>query len=845
MAFLENTLQDLRFGARALAKTPGVTSIAALSLALGIGANTAIFSLIDSVLLRMLPVHDPQELVLLTDPTANGVSIGTQGPIKSNLSYGEFEHIRDRQQVFQSMYAAESSTDRVSATVDGGSLEDVRPRLVSGSYFPMLGVNALLGRTFTAADDATPHSAPYAVISYAFWDKRFGRSADALGKTVKIGKASLTIIGVAPPRFFGETVGQAPDLWIPIMMEPDVKPGRDWLHDDESKVTRVMWLQVMGRLKPGVNLKQAQANISVVFQQILSGYQVPGLTPEQRRNQLDQKLQLHEGGRGANSLRDDFAQPLLVLMTVVGMVLLIACANIANLLLARAAGRQKEIAIRLAMGAGRLRLGLQLLTESLLLSAMGGAVGLLFAAWGSRVLLRVVSSGPDTVALDIHTDARVLGFTAALAILTGILFGLAPAFRATHVEVASTLKENSRGVMGGGSRVSLGKVLVMTQIAISLLLLIGSGLFIRTLRNLENVQLGYAREKMVLIDVDSTTAGYEGATAADLYNRLLDEIRAIPGVKSATFSQNGLFSGSESGTQLDVEGYTPAKKGDTGSRFDSVGPDYFSALGIPILRGREIGRQDTKAAASVCVINQTMAKEFFDGRDPLGKHLKDIYPGSKAQFEIVGVVQNVRDHKLRGDIPRRFYVPAAQGLPEVPEGVIFEIRTIADPGGVVSAVRRKFQAIDKSLPVGTPLTMDQLMDRQLLQERVIAQLSTFFGGLALLLASMGLYGVLSYAVARRTNEIGIRMAIGAERRMVVWMILRETIVLVAAGGLVGIGASMGLARLVSSRMFGVSAGDPLTMVVAGTTLAVVAMSAACFPALRAAQVDPMVALRVE
>ncbi|MBZ5620516.1 MAG: ABC transporter permease [Acidobacteriia bacterium] len=845
MSIFENTLQDLRFGARTLAKNPGVTAIAALSLALGIGANTAIFSLIDTVLVKMLPVREPQELVLLTDPTAQGVSIGSQGPERSSLSYGEYEHIRERQQVFQGMFAAESSLDRVSATVDGGSPEDVYPRLVSGSYFSVLGVNPLLGRAFTAADDQAPHNAPYTVISYGYWDKRFGRSTGVLGKVVKLGKASLTIIGVAPPRFFGETVGQSPDLWIPMMMEPDLKPGRDWLHDDESNVTRVMWLQVMGRLKPGVNLKQAQANIAVVFQQILSGYQVPGLSAEQRRNQLEQRLQLRPGGEGANSLSDDFGQPLLVLMTVVGLVLLIACANIANLLLARAAGRQKEIAVRLAMGAGRMRLGLQLLTESLLLSAIGGVVGLLFAMWGSYLLLRVVSSGPNPIPLEVHTDMRVLGFTAAVSIVTGILFGRAPAFRAARVEVASTLRENSRGVMGGGGRISVGKVLVAAQIAISLLLLIGSGLFIRTLRNLEKVELGYAREKLVLTDVDATSAGYRGAAAANLYTRLLEEIRAIPGVKSATFSQNGLFSGSESGTQLYVEGYTPPKPGQSGARFDQVGPDYFAALGIPILRGREIGRQDTAASTPVTVINRTMAKEFFDGRDPLGKHIKDLFPGSTAQFEIVGVAEDVRDHNLRGKVARRFYVPATQGLPVVPEFVNFEIRTIADPGSVVAAVRRKFQSIDISLPIGTPATLDELVGRQLLQERIIAELSTFFGALALLLASMGLYGVLSYAVARRTNEIGIRMAIGAEQRTVVWMVLRETLVLVAVGAAMGIGASMGLARLVASRMFGVGAGDPLTIVAAGATLTVVAMFAACFPAMRAAKVDPMVALRVE
>jgi len=842
---LENTLQDLRIGARSLRKNPVITAIAALSLALGIGANTAIFSLIDAVLVKMLPVERPNELVLLTDPNSHGVSIGTESGVRQLLSNGEYQHIRDGQQVFQGMYAAESDVERVSASIDGGAPEDVHPRLVSASYFAVLGVSPAIGRAFSPADDQAPHNAPYAVISYAYWNNRFGGRPDVLGKIVKTAKASLAIIGVAPQGFFGETVGQPTDLWVPLMMEPDLKPGRDWLHDDESTVERVMWLQVMGRLKPGVTMKQAQAAISVLYQQILSGYRVPGLDAEHRREQLDQKLQLHPGARGANALSEQFAQPLMVLMTLVGLVLLIACANIANLLLVRAAGRKKEIAIRLAMGAGRLRLSSQLLTESLLLAAFGGAAGVLFASWGTRVLLRLVSSGPDPVALEIHTDARMLAFTAALAIVTGILFGLAPAFRAARVNVASTLKENTRAVSGSGSRVSFGKVLVVVQIAVSLLLAIGAGLFVRTLRNLQNVHLGYARDRLVQFSIDATTAGYKSAPAANLYLRLLDEIRAIPGVKNATFSQNGFFSGSESGTRLYVEGYTPAKPGQTNARFDNVGPDFFSSLGVPILRGREIGRQDTGASTPVCVINQTMAHDFFDGRDPLVKHIKDLFPGSKGEYEIVGVAQDVRDHNLRGNIPRRFYVPAAHGLPDVPEFVNFQVRTLADPSGVVSAIRRSVRQIDPALPIGSIRTLGELVDDRVRQERIVAQLSTFFGLLAMLLASVGLYGVLSYAVARRTNEIGIRMAMGAQHSAVVWLILRETLLLVAIGAVIGIGSAAALGKLVASRMYGVTPSDPLTTAAAAAVLTVIAMFAACFPALRAARVDPMIALRVE
>ncbi len=844
MPALDRTLQDLRFAARTLGKNRGITAIAVLSLALGIGANTAIFSLIDTVLVKSLPVHDPRELVILTDPSAAGVSAGSQSGTRSLLSYGEYEHIRDRQQVFSDMYASQSYADRISASIDGGAPEDVHARLVSGSYFHVLGVEPIIGRVFTHADDRAPHDAPYAVISYSYWDRRFARSAGVLGKVITLGKASLKVIGVGPPGFFGETVGDAPDLWIPIMMQPDVQPGRDWLHDDERTVMRIMWLQAMGRLKPGVTLQQAQANVSVVFQQLMSSYAVPGLSDDQRREQREQKLQLHPGGRGASELRESYAQPLYVLMTIVGLVLLIACANIANLLLARATGRQKEIAIRLALGAGRLRLARQLLTESLLLAAAGGALGVLFAAWGSRILVRMVARGSESMVLNVHPDTRVLAFTAVLALLTGLLFGLAPALRATRVELAPALKENSRGVTGG-SRASLGKVLVVAQIALSLLLLVGSGLFIRTLRNLQNVQLGFPRDKLLVVGIDSLSAGYQGPAALDLYNRLLDDIRAIPGVKNATYSQNGLYTGSDSGTRLYVEGYPPPKGGGTGTRFDQVGPDFFAALGVPLLRGREITRQDTANSTPVCVINQTMASDFFANRDPLGKHIEDLFPGSNAQYEIVGVARDIRSNALRGKVPRRFFVPTAHPMGGPVSFVNYVIRTAAEPGSVLSAVRRKIRQTDRSLPITNADTLDELVDRRIRTERVIAQLSTFFGLLALLLASVGLYGVLSYAVARRTNEIGIRIAVGAGERTVMWMILRETLVLVLVGAILGGAGAAALARLVSSRMFGVTPGDPATMAAAALVLALVALLAAVFPARRAARVDPMAALRVE
>ena len=846
MPILQDIVQDLRFGIRTLAGHPATAAIAVLSLALGIGANTAIFSLIDSVLVKSLPVENPRELVLLSDPSAAGVGIGSSRGERGLFSFQEFQHIRASQRVFQGMFAAQSSAERVNASVDGGATERLVARLVTGSYFPVLGIHALVGRTFTAEDDQVEGNAPLAIVSHRYWTTRFGASAGALGKVIRIRNASLTIVGVAPSGFFGETVGEAPDVWIPMTMQPAVSPGRVWLHDDEDSVERVMWLHVMGRLKPGVTLQQAQANISVVWQQLLAGYRVPGLTAEEHKNQLDQRVKLTPAGRGASQLRADFAEPLYVLMAVVGLVLLIACANVANLLLARAAARQKEIAVRLAVGAGRGRLAMQFLTESVLLAALGGAASAPLAVWGTGILLRVASSGPQPLPVEIHVDLRVLGFTAALALLTGILFGLAPALRAVRVNVGPILKDSSRGVTSGGRRVSLGKALVVAQIAISLLLLIGAGLFLRTLGNLHRVDIGYPREKLLLVDIDGVSAGYKDHAAADLYLRLQEEIRSIPGVRSVTFSENGLFRGFESGTRLDVEGYTAPPGAGTGTRFDQVGPGYFSALGIGILRGREIGPRDTAASTPVCVINQAMAKDFFAHREPLGQHIRDIFPGSPARpCEIVGVTADVRDHTLRGNIQRRFYAAATQGVGQIPPGVVFEIRTFAEPGGVAAALRQRLRTFDTSLTVPDPQTLDSLLDQLLNTERIVAQLSAFFGALALLLAAVGLYGVLAYAVERRTNEIGIRMALGAERRAVVWLVLRETLAVLAVGVALGAGAAMGLARLVASRMYGVAPSDPLTIGVAAGTLAVVAMAAACFPAMRASRVDPMVALRME
>ncbi|MGB9454449.1 MAG: ABC transporter permease [Bryobacteraceae bacterium] len=836
--------QDVVYGVRMLAKSPGYSAVAVLSLALGIGANTAIFSLIDSVILKMLPVRNPQELVALSDPTESGVWIGTSDGERSILSTREFEGLRDRAQTFAGVLAAQAQLDRRNASVNGEPPEEIHTRLVSGNYFTVLGADALAGRAFSASDERGPGSAPYAVLSYSYWQRRFGGAFSAIGAHMRVAKADLTVIGVAPPNFHGEQIGAAPDAWIPLDMQPQLMPGRMWLEDDPGHIAeKVMWLQVIGRLKPGVTRQQAQANVDVVFKQLVA--EEFSVLSRSQPSILKQNLKLHDAGNGVSSLRGDFADPLYVLMAVVALVLLIACANVANLLLARATARQKEIGVRLALGAGRARVVRQFLVESLVLAVAGGLAGAAFAAAGVKLLVRMVSSGSDPLVLDVRPDLKVLLFTAGVCLFTGLIFGLAPAWQSSRVNVSRTLKEAGRGLTGSSARIGLGKLLVTGQIAISVMLLIGAGWFVRTLRNLENVDLGYSRDRLILVGVDLLSAGYSGDRLPVAYEALRDRLARIPGVRAVTYSENGLFSGSESGDEISVEGYTSKKPGDLSAAFDRVGSGYFASVGIPMLLGRDIGPQDVASSESVCVVNETFAKFYFGGSSPIGKHVTDEFPDNRKTFTIVGVARDARDHSLSREVFRRFYLAARQPLDGFSPGMHYEIRTAGDPAPVIEASRKAILAFDPAIHVGTPRTMEALLDDSLRQQRIIAQLSTAFGALALVLAAIGLYGVLSYGVARRTNEIGIRMALGAQGGSVVRMILRETAVLIAIGLVIGVPASLACAKLVQSKLFGLKPADPLTLSVALGVLVAVALASGWFPARRAAKVDPLVALRYE
>jgi len=844
-AWTETLLKDLRYAARQFARNPVFTAVAVASLAIGIGANTAIFSVLDSAMLKSLPVRDPHSLVMLTDPDSAGVDSGLESGERALLSYAEFAQLRDHLTTFESLCVAQSQMLRFQARIAGGQQEESHGRLVSEEYFSVLGVDPAIGRFFTRDDAKSPGEDPYAVISYDYWRKRCGGNVSALGTPIKLFGATLTVIGVAAPGFTGESVGEVPDFWIPMMMQTSVMPGRDWLHEDLSKdLAKVMWLHAFGRLKPGVTRQRAQTEIDVLFKNMLETGYPTTLDAETRKQAMDQRLKLHDARTGAFGGREGFTQQLEVLLGASIVVLLIACINVANLLLARAAARSKEVGVRLSIGASRLRLIRQFLTESLVLSVLGGAAGLLVAWGSSRALVLLLSERRDTFVLSGSLDLRVLVFTTAVTLVTGLLFGLVPALRSTRVNLNDSLRDSGR-TTASGSKLNLAKGLVIVQVALSLLLVAGAGLFLRTLWNLQSVDLGYAKEHLLLISTDGTSGGYKDAGLSNLWRDLTERLRALPGVQGATYSTNGLFSGSESNDEIEVEGFTPSKNEEKEARFDRVGPQYFSTVGIPMLLGREISQQDTAASPHVCVINDAFAKVFFNGRNPIGHHITQKFGNARNTMEVVGVAKNARDHRLRGEIPPRIYVSGDQAMGGPNGFAVFEIRTAGDPEQMIASARKTLLSVNEDLPVGNARPVVLSVDRTNAQPRMVARLCSIFGIMALLLAATGLYGVLSYGVARRTNEIGIRMALGAGRARVIQMILRETAMMIVIGVVAGtIFTAIGV-QLIKSKLFGLGVLDPAAVLSAVAILTVVALVAGYIPAARAARVDPTQALRHE
>jgi predicted permease len=852
---VETLWQDVRYGLRMLRKSPAFTIVAVITLALGIGANSAIFNVLDAVLLRLLPVRAPEQLVVLTDPDAQGRMYGTEGGDRSLLAFSEFAYLHDHNDVFSGMFAADSEAPKLEVSIGSSSSglaeepETARVQLVSGDYFSVLGLRAAAGQTFTREVDRARGASPVAVISYPFWKERFRLDPAILGKTIRIHQTAFEVIGVAPSGFFGTTVGEAPDVWVPLMMQDAVYPGRDLLAPAPPFMSEYAWLQVMARMRPGVTLQQSKAAINFVFKGLLINALGSSGTQEQRRDYLNQQINPQPGSRGSSTLHEAFANPLKVLMGIVVFVLLIACANVANLLLARGAARQKEFAVRMAVGAGRSRLVRQLLLESFLLAFLGAATGAVLAQWVDRLLLREVvgvSLGPGAIQLGVGVDARTLGFTVVVAVVTTLLFGVIPALRATSLDVSPVLKSAPGARPGGTSHhfLSTGKSLVVAQVAISMILLVAAGLFVHSLERLSEVSLGYNRDRLLLFKLDAAPASYKGPATIRMEQDLLARFSAIPGVRAATLSSNGLFQGSESADPIAVEGYTPKSGEEIHSRMDHVGPDYFSTIGIPLLRGREIGPQDSVTGPRAAVINLAFAREFFPHTDPIGKHVRDTYPGNPGEMEIVGVVADAKYHSLREETRPRIFAPIFNPLWEH-AAVAYEIRTAADAGSVGRALRKVVQETNPALPQIEIETMSGLVDRSLGTDRLIAMLSSCFGALALLLASIGLYGVMSYAVARRTNEIGIRMALGARRSDVLRLVLGHGSKLTLLGVGIGIVGALALTRFMSSLLYGVKPTDPLTFFIVSAVLAGVALLASYIPARRATKVDPLVAVRYE
>jgi predicted permease len=832
-------LQDIRYALRILRKNPAFTAVAVLTLALGIGANTAIFSLINAVLLKSLAVQDPQQLVIVSDPAmANSRSIGT--PRTDIYSYPLYRDLRDGNNVFSGM-AASGQEHRVAVEAPGSGVvtEDATVNLVSGSYFSVLGVSPFRGRSLVPEDDRAKSSNPVAVVSYEFWIRKLAENPAVIGQTVRLNKYPYVIIGIAAPGFFGDTVGEKQDFWVPVSMQPQMMPGRPWLDDIHAS-----WLRVMARLKPGVSRSQAEANLDVLFQQWLQGPQGRSLDPGDQQGLKQQKISVVPGGGGFSGLRPEFSRPLLLLMAIVGLVLLIACVNVANLMLARANSRQREIAVRLAIGASPAHLIRQLLTESALLAFAGGLAGLLVAHWGTASLLKLSLSARAAEGLRVSPDWRVLAFTACVCLVTGLLFGLAPALRSAKLAVAPTLKENTAAQAGSG-RFPLGKILVASQVAVCLLVLFAAGLLVRSLKNLRDLDLGYSRDNILMARVDPVAAGYKPAQLIDYEREMSARLAALPGVRNVTASENGLFSGTESADQMKIEGYTPSRDKDRVAYWDQVGDNYFHALGIPILAGREFGPQDTPTSLKVAIINESMAKFYFGHANPIGRKMWiDDQEHKDQPMEIVGVARDVRDHTLRGPVQRRFYVPTGQALDAI-YAINFEIQTAGKPQDLTEPVRKSIAALDANVPVSRIRTLDELVDSSISKDILVARLSTFFGLLALVLACVGLYGVMSYTVSRRTREIGVRMALGAQRTQVLGMVLNEGLKLVLIGIVVGIPVALLASRVFSSMLFGLSPADPLSMLTVIAVLGSIATLAGLIPARRATKVDPMVALRYE
>jgi putative ABC transport system permease protein len=835
--------QDARYALRTLTRTPGFSLVVILTLGLGIGANTAIFSLMDQVLLRLLPVDRPEELVQLDGPgTFRGRTTNNR-----TFSYPMYVDLRDRNDVFTGLVARFGASATLTAR---NQSERVDVELISGNTFTVLGVSPVVGRPLTQDDDRKPGAHPVTVLSYNYWQRRFAGSPAALNQVVTINNTPVTIVGVAPRGFAGIAATQTPDLFMPLMMKAQITPTWDDLDNRASR-----WVNVVGRLKPGITSDAAKARLDVIYRQI-NEYEltvVPRFassSPTFHERFRAKTLVLYPAGQGLSDLRENVQTPLFVLMAMVGLVLLIACANVANLLLSRASARQKEIAVRLALGAGRSRLIRQTLTESLVLAIAGGGVGLVLSIWVGDLLIGVMPFESFTRSLSTEPDLRVGLFTAALALTTALMFGLIPALQGSRPELNRTLREEAGNLSGGTRHARFRKGLVVAQVALSMLLVAGAGLFARSLYNLKTLDTGLKVDNLLTFRVDPSLNGYDQIRIKRFYHQLLQDIRTIPGIQSASVAQVPALTGNANGRTIQVQGYTPKQDENMNPYTNEVAPDYFRTMGMPLLMGREFDDRDVEGGALVAVVNETFAKYYYGGENPVGRRFGWSSMDNPGALEIVGVVKDSFYADMRQGTTEQNETPRVVYTPYLQSGEINEMTVYVRSAGSAALalpeqLRQTVRRADAAMPVFEMQTMAQTVDEALFNERMLALLSASFGLLATVLAAIGLYGVMSYTVSRRTREIGIRIALGAERVTVLWLVLREVAFLTVIGIGAGVPGALGLSRFVRSQLYGIEPSDPMTLVISAVTLGLVGLFAGYIPARRAAGVQPIMALRYE
>ncbi len=835
---MQGFLSDLRFAVRAIRRGPLFAIIAILSLTLGIGANTAIFTLMDQLMLRMLPIKDPDQLVMLfQNGPHNGSNMGSR-----MHSYPLYQDFQQKAEPFSEVLCRRLVATSVSIE---GQTERVDAEMVSGNYFSMLGVKAAAGRVFNSQeDDRVYQGHPVAVLSHDYWATRFAGDPKVVGKKILVNNYPMTIVGVSAPGFNGLDPAVSPQIRVPILMKPVVVPEWPWVYMDDR---RTRWVQVFARLKPGYTAESAQVPLRGMYTQIRQ-YEatLPAAnkwTPFSRANFLKGGINVERAATGYSQLRNSFSTALIVLMCMVGLVLLIACANVANLMIARAFARQKEIAVRLSLGASRAQLVRQLMVESLLLSLAGGVAGIALAFVMTQGLLKMIpESNNNTLLLSAEPDLRILGFSLALTFLTSILFGLVPALRASRPDLWSTLKDAMGSIAGTGGSLLLRKGLVTAQVALSFLLLFGAGLFVRSLQNLKAAETGFKdMDTMMTFRISPALNGYDDPKASQFYQSLLENIRAVPGIQSAATAGVSLLSGDEWDSSVSVEGHQAKDGEDMQAFMNSLSADYFATMGIPILDGRDFDRRDAKKDSKVVIVNQKFARHYFGNQSAVGRHLgRGGGPDTKLDTEIIGVVADTLYEGPREGVRRQAFVPSWGN-----NSVSFYVRTPMPAASAIALMRDQVKKLDPAMPVYAMRTLATQLDQTLLTERLIALLSAGFGLLATLLASIGLYGVMAFAVARRTKEMGVRMALGAERSAVIWLVMKEVLMLLGIGLAVGIPTAIGLGRYVSAQLYGVKPNDPWIAVATVVVLALVSALAGLIPARRASRIDPILALRYE